>query len=712
MTLCDFQLKALTVEAFRGFRDSATFDLDASTVIFTGPNGTGKTSVFDALQWLLLGSIDRLEGLRARKNVEYVVNTYCSGMKASVTVSAVVAGRTVTLHRRGDHQGSTLEVSEMGRPTRFGDAAEQWLRSNLLPKQPQALDVVMGTCGLLQQDMMQAILETKPSELHSRISTVLGLSSLEEFEFAVRESAKNTNNLKKLADEEFAKATRMVESLSAQVGMLEGRAMRRASVEVARNALLSTLREAPEVVHVETPQHIKAKDAISMSQASRHLSHQVSGLLESAQRLHNQMVNLDPEPTVEQLNQIARDNEKAIRRLKAAEVQHQRTTEVLAAVEGASRHWARLAAAAIPLLAEECPVCGQSIKPEEVEDRLRRVTTDTSRLVECRQSVETATSELENAKTRKRDLEAELALVQASVNRWRHLREREETLTSNLRAISGHTTGPVGLASTSLGQIEQTGPHIVAFLDRLATALERYSDVVKESQATGEMDRARSELSSAQALLQSRRRYSNHVSLRASRLKQLVKASTQARVDVTNARFAAIAPLVTDIYSRLDPHPAFNMIEFAHDTYYGKGIMSPVVRDVIAEVKGDPLIVFSASQANIVALSCFLAMSLGAGERGLPFVLLDDPVQSMDDINVLGFADLCRFLRAKRQLIVSTHDRRLANLLRRKLAPRDARDRTLIHQFLGWDRRGPSTGTELLTYNAGDADLRLLPRPA
>ena len=83
----------------------------------------------------------------------------------------------------------------------------------------------------------------------------------------------------------------------------------------------------------------------------------------------------------------------------------------------------------------------------------------------------------------------------------------------------------------------------MAFLDQLASVLERYADVVTESQATGELDRARSELAGAQALLIGRRKYSNQITSRASRLKQLLKASTKARVDVTNARFVAIEPL-------------------------------------------------------------------------------------------------------------------------------------------------------------------------
>jgi hypothetical protein len=64
------------------------------------------------------------------------------------------------------------------------------------------------------------------------------------------------------------------------------------------------------------------------------------------------------------------------------------------------------------------------------------------------------------------------------------------------------------------------------------------------------------------------------------------------------------------------------------------------------------VVIFSASQANIEAQSYFLTMGWTAGERSLPFVLLDDPLQSMDDVNVLGIADLCRHVRLGRQLVI------------------------------------------------------------
>ena len=123
--------------------------------------------------------------------------------------------------------------------------------------------------------------------------------------------------------------------------------------------------------------------------------------------------------------------------------------------------------------------------------------------------------------------------------------------------------------------------------------------------------------------------------------------------------------------------------------------------------EGNPILIFSSSQANIAALSYFLALGWTAGEAGVPFVLLDDPLQSMDDVNVLGFADLCRFVRARRQLFLSTHERRFALLLSRKLAPRRAGDTTIVLNFRSWDRSGPQVEIERPPLQSDAIEARL-----
>jgi hypothetical protein len=65
----------------------------------------------------------------------------------------------------------------------------------------------------------------------------------------------------------------------------------------------------------------------------------------------------------------------------------------------------------------------------------------------------------------------------------------------------------------------------------------------------------------------------------------------------------------------------------------------------------------------------------------------------MDALAVWDFAEICCRVREHRQLILSTHDRRFASLLQRKLAPREADARTLSYEFEGWTRQGPRVNT-------------------
>lgn len=64
----------LTVGPFRGFRYSEPFDLDHKVVLFYGPNGSGKTSLCEAIEQALLGSVD--ESKVNRLGEDYLKNLH------------------------------------------------------------------------------------------------------------------------------------------------------------------------------------------------------------------------------------------------------------------------------------------------------------------------------------------------------------------------------------------------------------------------------------------------------------------------------------------------------------------------------------------------------------------------------------------------------------------------------------------------------------
>lgn len=129
--------------------------------------------------------------------------------------------------------------------------------------------------------------------------------------------------------------------------------------------------------------------------------------------------------------------------------------------------------------------------------------------------------------------------------------------------------------------------------------------------------------------------------------------------------------LINAIYKKIDPHPSFKKVEFKADFDSDKPGLNIVVSDE-SGASISPILYFSAAQSNILSLSVFLASALHAkDDEGNPIdvVMIDDPIQSMDSINILSTIDLLRSicLQFKKQVIISTHDENFFGLLQRKI---------------------------------------------
>lgn len=129
--------------------------------------------------------------------------------------------------------------------------------------------------------------------------------------------------------------------------------------------------------------------------------------------------------------------------------------------------------------------------------------------------------------------------------------------------------------------------------------------------------------------------------------------------------------LINDLYRRIDPHPEYKEIKFIPDFSNSKPLLNVSVK--AEEGSGIiPNLYFSQAQLNILSLCIFLAKALNAkDDEGNPIdcIFIDDPIQSMDSINILSTIDLLRgiVVNEKKQIILSTHDENFHNLLKKKI---------------------------------------------
>lgn len=102
----------------------------------------------------------------------------------------------------------------------------------------------------------------------------------------------------------------------------------------------------------------------------------------------------------------------------------------------------------------------------------------------------------------------------------------------------------------------------------------------------------------------------------------------------------------------------------------------------------------SRGQANVLALSLFLGMALRQSFAENRFIMLDEPVQNLDDLHFLAFLTLLKRIALSRQVIVSTADSNIAEVLRRQLRSWSAGHRRWCEYE--WVDFGPQSGPSIV----------------
>ena len=657
----------MSIEAFRGVSERIDLDLDAAVVLVIGPNGTGKTTVFDALQWLLIGSLDRLKPYRMRTNTEHIVSRYRLPGPAVVSADFVINGEAVSARRSGTYESSLLELTEAGGSPIRGSAAEGRLREIFVSGPALELEDILFSSTVLQQDVMRAVLEAKPHERYEHLVKMLGLEVLVEFSNATRERLAERRQVVRDAKEREATLRREAEVLQSEIARLENQQETAPSILQARNELEFAVAAASGSIRLISEQPLELSE---LSPLARELSNSARRLRELLGERQVSLATLRDSKDQQQLIQELREHLAFLeQRRESLRGEAERLSQEEQTERARVQTLTQLAALAAPLLTDICPVCLQSIDHDAVAERLHFQGNEAEGLLAVRKrladnvrSTITAESELQRARQHLEAIQLTQERLNIAVARLGEIDEELDNVDSPSRTFRFERiaveVGPSGYTE------------LLASIEAILGPAANLAHALTLSGAREDLEQRRGRRYQIQQELENISEQVAESARREAEARTLNDASQAGAIAVTERRFASLRPLVGDIYRRLDPHPTFTELDFEQETFRGRGTTSPVVRDELQRMSVDPLLVFSSSQINSVALAYFLALGLAAGDRALPFLAMDDPIQSMDDINVLGFADVCRLIRTKRQLLISTHDRRFASLLERKLAPR------------------------------------------
>src|SRR5215207_4851346 len=132
--------------------------------------------------------------------------------------------------------------------------------------------------------------------------------------------------------------------------------------------------------------------------------------------------------------------------------------------------------------------------------------------------------------------------------------------------------------------------------------------------------------------------------------------------DIRNERFARIADQAQGVWDMLRMQSSVLLKKIV---LTGAGSARKVVLDVSVDgMEGAALGVMSQGELNSLALSLFMPRAT-LSDSPFRFVVIDDPVQSMDPSRIDGLARALEETAVTRQVIVFTHDERLPEAVRR-----------------------------------------------
>lgn len=383
---------------------------------------------------------------------------------------------------------------------------------------------------------------------------------------------------------------------------------------------------------------------------------------------------------------------------------------------------------------EDCPVCGRNfaeVSPEpligHVQQKIARFTEQAGRLTALATEKSEATSRLA-ALLRERQNEISRIVPQEEQIKFQaslaKLANSAAALTQTAPAVAvgNENLRRLATAQRRLAEIrnrDRQGTDLRASLaaicsqlrqqelgdaEPLTTALDRlllHITVEEERLNTLRQDRLRAlaacqKLAESEAAAQTAQSNATNLSAKFNRAEKAFNAADarrkQAKVIAETARDARTAivrrvfneslnTLWRDLFVRLAPTepfvPAFKLPESSEvvvaalETRHRTGLSG-----------GAPGAMLSAGNLNTAALTLFLALHLSA-EKRFPWLVLDDPIQSMDEVHVAQFAALLRTLSKShgRKIVIAVHDKPLFDYLTLELCPAFPNDQLITIQL-------------------------------
>jgi chromosome segregation protein len=639
------KLSFIEVAGFRGFREKIRVELDAGFTVICGRNGVGKSTLCDAIEFGLTGAIDKYRVEKAAKEslADYLwwrgggaapAHYVSLGFRDENEVDLIV---TRSREAGADTTVAQLETALCTGDALPDDAIRQLVRTSLIRDEwiaALSLDLTETERFEVVRAALGAVSGPDYPEKAKNIESLVG-SSLSRAS-AAYESARNALNeaIERLA--QARDATLRLGDVSA--------AMARIDAEIASSS-------------GQTAEKIGAARAVLTRERAR-----LNGLGEAISRLRELIQfrrDIDAEHLDANLEDATQRRDQAQQRVAITETAIEQAQRRLIAEKDADSLAASLSALIkcgehLGLDDGHCPLCAAARSSEEFLAGLAKAR---ARLDALGLGLSSAERDLAAARQAAAPARAELEALETALagldTTRRELRQREQ---AHIELFDRY-------------QFDYALANDLAALERQAERernrlidLERAILTVDASLSVQQIENLEERVRGLRAEVDRAADATARTQRAASQARTLERGVRRAAGEIIDERLALINPLLNELYQRLRPHTEWRSIEY--------DIRGDVRRFLSLRV-GDnlnPQFVFSSGQRRAAGLAFLLSVHLARSWCRWNTLILDDPVQHIDDYRALHLVEILSALRlSDRQIICAVEDRSLADLLCRRL---------------------------------------------
>lgn len=174
------KLDTIEIKSFRGIKNS-NINFDSKSLVLVGENGSGKSSIVNAFEYLFTGKVDTLSGKQAINHNKSIV--HIGDEKEDLLIEAKINNYKIT-----------RDINNLNYPNELEELIDDFKNASFLLNRKKLLNFI----------------ETTPAKRYESITSLIGFDDLDEIETIFNKTRKKFNNLVKSKTEELDKKTKTI----------------------------------------------------------------------------------------------------------------------------------------------------------------------------------------------------------------------------------------------------------------------------------------------------------------------------------------------------------------------------------------------------------------------------------------------------------------------------------------------------------------------